>query len=577
MANLELQLLLKLNDQMSRGLKSALQAAEAESKNVANGMAGISKATSSIKATPIERVTSALRAMSGAAKSGMSALEKLQKVGASTLAAGYVLKTATDKPVAFDQKLAIMANTAYGGTVENRIAGRAKLENSINSAVRSGGGTRDEAADTLNSLIGSGAMGEGQKGIDSSMKLLPTIQKVASATGASSQDLAQLVQSLKQQMKMSDDDVKVALSKAIVAGQNGGFELSNMAKWLPQQIALASSAGMTGMRGFETLISANQATRITAGTSDEAGNNLVNLLAKITSNDTANDFKKQHIDLYGSLAAGVASGQTTLDSFIGLVKHISEKDKQYQSLKAKAETASDPEKKALIDSMVSILMAKGIGKTVQDRQALGALLGMIQQNDKYQKVLSGVGNEHGQEIDIGFKPVQGTIGFKETQVGNEKDIAASNTLQAMAGPLGNMLDGVVSLTQAYPKLATATYAVTASLAALAAANFTGGLFGKPGVVGKMLPSTAGVMPFIKNNWGKLGKLGITAEMLLHSDKLNDGEDNMFEKMRKHHDAVQALMSKPASAQSPINITLQVDGKQLASVVNVQNTTQARRH
>ena len=49
---------------------------------------------------------------------------------------------------------------------------------------------------------------------------------------------------------------------------------------------------MSGMGGLAKLLAANQAAVITAGTKDEAGNNLVNLLAKINSQDTAKDASK---------------------------------------------------------------------------------------------------------------------------------------------------------------------------------------------------------------------------------------------------------------------------------------------
>ena len=81
------------------------------------------------------------------------------------------------------------------------------------------------------------------------------------------------------------------MNMAMSAGQAGGFELKDMAKWLPQQMAAASMSGMSGRAGFAKLAALNQAAMITAGNKEEAGNNVVNLLGKINSNDTAADAK----------------------------------------------------------------------------------------------------------------------------------------------------------------------------------------------------------------------------------------------------------------------------------------------
>ncbi|MEN2812008.1 hypothetical protein EINOMIAG_01777 [Mannheimia haemolytica] len=56
-------------------------------------------------------------------------------------------------------------------------------------------------------------------------------------------------------------------------------------------MAAAKQAGLSSIEGFERLLIANQQARVTAGTSDEAGNNLVNLLGKITAKETNERFK----------------------------------------------------------------------------------------------------------------------------------------------------------------------------------------------------------------------------------------------------------------------------------------------
>lgn len=491
--NLELQLLLRLNDQMSRGLKSALQAVQGESKAVENSVSGIAAATARIKTTPIERMTSALRTMRSAASAAHETLMKVARVGAAAAAGGYVLKSAADRPMAYDRKLALVANTAYGDRdVAGRIAGKAEIEAGVRDAVKRYGGTPEQILDTFTTLVGSGAMGQGQAGVKSSLGALPFLQQAATGTGASGNDLAHIYLAAKQNMGMSDREAQLGISKAIKAGQEGGFELKDMARWLPQQMAMAGNNGMKGMGGFESLIAANQATRMTAGTADEAGNNLVNLLAKVTSNDTANDFKRQHVDLYGSLTASMSTGKNSLEAFVGIVQKLGSKDPKYLELKAKADASkNEPEKQKLYESMADIMKAKGVGTTVQDRQALTGLFGMMSPTGKYREVLAAVKKENGAEAGMSFKTIAASTDFKAEQVGNNKSFAAMDTLAAVKGPLDTLLDGVNKGADAFPGFTAALYAATVAVGAFAAASIGGSLLGGKG---------GGILNFLK---GKL--------------------------------------------------------------------------
>lgn len=504
--NLELQLLLKLNDQMSKGLKSAMQSVRQESNGVAQSVNAIASAASRVKPTSIERMTAALRSMHSAAKSSLDVLQKIAQAGAAAAAGGYVLKKAAERPMAYDRSLALTANTAYSDRdVVGRIAGKADIDAGVRNAVRRYGGSPEQALETFNTLVGSGAMGNGQAGVKSSLGALPVLQQAATGTGTSGNDLAQIYLAAKQNMGMSDAEATLAISKAIKAGQEGGFELKNMARWLPQQMAMAGNNGMKGMGGFESLISANQATRMTAGTADEAGNNLVNLLAKVTSNDTANDFKKQHIDLYGSLAENMGKGMNSLEAFVGMVRQVGSKDTKYLDLKAKADAAkNEPEKQKLYEAMASIMMAKGVGQTVQDRQALTGLFGMMSPTGKYHEVLAAVKKEKGTEAGISFGTISATTDFKSEQLGNRKDFAAMDALSSLQGPLDKLLDGIISVADAHPKLAAAAYSATTALSALAAVSGVAGIF-------SMLKGGGAAGALVKGAGSSLlTRLGVTA-------------------------------------------------------------------
>ncbi len=571
--NLELALLLRLNDQMSRGLRTAMQGVSRESNTASRSVESIVTAANRVRPTGIERMTAALRTMHSTAR---SALSTLAQVGAAGMAGGYVLKNAIERPMAYDRRLALLSNTANSDLdATGRIAAKEKLNAGIRNAVNIGGGTPELAADALNTLVGSGAMGNANH----SISLLPTIQKYATGSGASGNDLAKIMIAAKQNMGIADADMPAMLSKSIRAGQEGGFELSDMSKWLPQQMALAAANGMKGMGGFESLLAANQVSRITAGTSDEAGNNLVNLLAKINSQDTAKDFQKQGIDLSGTLAAARGKGQNPLEAFVALVEGITAKDKDYTRLKKKADGETGADKKATLSAMADIMQQKSIGKAVQDRQALMELLAMIQQKEKYNEVKGVVANEYGKEGDTSYQTMASTLDFKTEQLGNKKAFAAIDTLAAIDAPLGRLLDKTNELADADPILARNTYAAATALTALAAAAgasslmrmFSGG--GSSALLGRVAAAAGSIVSMPVAGVAAAGVMGYTGGSLAYEHLMPPEMKNQIGETIASYLA--AFGNK--DAEKALNINLSVDGHQLATVVNAHNSQQARRN
>lgn len=401
--------------------------------------------------------------------------------GAALAAGGYVAGRALAKPVDYEYRLAQMANTAFADQgVAGRRAGMGTLRGAVDLAVRQGGGTREGAAEALDKILASGAIET-----DDALRMLPTLQKFATASGAGTSDLADIAIRGIQQGFFKPEQVEQALDKALVAGQMGGFELKDMARWLPQM--MANAAGMKSMGGYERILASAQASAITSGNKDQAGNNLVNLLAKLNSQDTAQDFKKQGIDLSGTLARARENGQLPLDAFVQLIDtQVVGKDKAFQALKAKAATAQGGEKTAAYDGMADILQASAVGKVVQDRQAMLALVAEMTQRDYVQKVMGGMGKAEGAG-ETSYQVMAGTTAFKLQQATNEKDIAASGVLDQVSGPLGNVATKAADVAREFPLLATASFAAATAISALAAsagALAAGRLiFGRAGAAG----------------------------------------------------------------------------------------------
>lgn len=492
--NLALSLQLKLQDRLSAGIKRALRDIQGETKNLKRDFEGVAKAANSIKPNAIERMTKALREAKNTARSTLDIINRTARAGASAAAGAYVVKRALDKPMAYDRQLALTANVAYSDrNVAGRLAGKAELDRAVRNAQNLGLGSQEEVLQTLNDLIGSGAMGEGRAGVTSSIKLLPTILRATTGSGADATDIAKIVMAGKQNMGMTDDEVKRFLSKSIVAANLGGFELKDMARYLPEQMASASANGMKGMRGAEDLLAYNQVARITAGNPDQAGNNLVNLLNKINSYDTQRDFKKQGIDLTGSLVSARKNGIGGLDAFLALVDKVASKDPQYKKLQAQLATEQGTSKQSTLNAMMDIMEQKGLGSVVQDRQAMAALLAARQQSAKLKQVRNAVQADDGTQVDKNYQLVNATASASAERLANAKDAVATASLSAIDGPLKAMLKGIVSVSAAHPVLAAAAYSAATALGAVAAAAGVGALFkgGVPKIPGTGLLKAGG--------------------------------------------------------------------------------------
>ena len=213
------------------------------------------------------------------------------------------------------------------------------------------------------------------------------------------------------------------------------------------------------MGGFERILASAQASVVTAGSKDQAGNNLVNLLQKLNSQDTAQDFKKLGIDLSGTLAKAREKGTLPLDAFVQLIdQKVVGKDKKFQALKTRAAGAQGSEKAETLDAMADILQASAVGKVVQDRQAMLALVGEMTQRSYIKEVLGDMGKANGYATQTNFASKAGTTAYKLQQVENQKDWAASSMLDAIGGPLGNVATTAADLAREFPGLATASFA-----------------------------------------------------------------------------------------------------------------------
>lgn len=420
--------------------------------------------------------------LNGAGQS-MSRMERARMWGGNVTAfaggiaaAGAIVAPSVSNQMSYEQRLASMANTAFAEkNTAGRRAGMQSMDQLIRRSVAVGGGNKETAANTLDALLASGAVE-----YDSAERLLPMLQKYSTATGADSKDLAMIAIRLKQTFGLKDSDIPKALNMAISAGQAGSFELADMAKYLPEQLANASSIGMKGLDDFATLLGLNQASAITAGTSDKAGNNVINLLGKISSQDASNAAARikingKGIDLPGSLAAAQGKGMNALDAFSAIVDKIVAQNPGYQKLEKQLKNTPDaPSRRRIMDSQLQILQGSAVGQVIADREALMALIA-YRGNRKYaygvrddanaQRTLPELQTAGERNFDL----IQGTNLYKVNQLNNTRDFAQMDSIQPLSDVLGKLSGELNDYAGAYPGLTKALAGAETAIKAMTAA------------------------------------------------------------------------------------------------------------
>ncbi|MFP8487371.1 phage tail tape measure protein, partial [Klebsiella sp. 2HUBk32mer] len=420
--------------------------------------------------------------LNGAGQS-MSRMERARMWGGNVTAfaggiaaAGAIVAPSVRNQMTYEQRLASMANTAFAEqNTAGRRTGMRSMDQLIRRSVAVGGGSKETAADTLDTLLASGAVD-----YTTAEKLLPMLQKFATATEADPKELAQIAIRLKQSFGISDNQIPTALNMVIKSGQLGSFEIKNLAKWLPQQLAAANALGMNGLGDLAVLLGFNQASMISAGSPDEAGNNIVNLLTKINSQDAANSaarikFNGKGIDLPGTLVRARSKGFTALEAFSGLTDKIVANNPEYQALEKQLKSSTtDSARQEIMQSQAKILEGSAIGQIIADRQALMALVAWRANRQYGNDVIKGVNQQRvlplsQQSGEQNFDLIKGTNFYKVNQLNNTRDFAQMDAIQPLSDVLGKLSGELNDYAGAYPGLTKALAGAETAIKAMTAA------------------------------------------------------------------------------------------------------------
>ncbi|EMW9621430.1 phage tail tape measure protein, partial [Salmonella enterica] len=396
-------------------------------------------------------------------------------VAGGVAAAGAALVQPIRKQMSYSERLTEMTNTAFSDQdIAGRTAGMQRLDKLIRQNVQSSGLSKEGVMDAANELLANGLS---EKEVNA---LLPSITRSASAGKTDPVQLAKIATSALQSFKIPKEQMGRAMDMILAAGQAGGFEQSDMAKWLPAQMAAGSNIGMSGLDGLKKILGLNEVSVTTAGSKDEAGNNVVNLLAKIGSQDAARAAARiringKGIDLPGTLAKARENGMDPLQAFAGVINKVVGQDKRYQKLQKELEKLPKGDKTGrdkTLDAMLAILKGAGLGKIVADRQALMALTAYMNGGDYVKRVNTEIEKQQYRKpgeksaTDLNFEFNSQQPWYKADQAKNAWDFAQMDAVKGPAHLVGTFAGGLADAAEKFPGLATAVAGATTAIQAM---------------------------------------------------------------------------------------------------------------
>lgn len=437
-------------------------------------------------------------------------------VAGGVTAATMVLKDPVQRQMAFESRNAEIANTAYNElSSSERIKKIPVINNAIRNAVRYGGGTPESAQDTLNALF-AGGLDE-----KTAMKILPDITRYASASGANPQDLAKIGIGAIKNFGIDMRDLPAVYDKAIRSGENGKYELADMAGSLPLTLTKANSVGMSGLKDLDVILAMLQANAETAGDNSAASTNVNNLLDKYTSSDTQNVLKNKRFKTKDGrtlaytdyMADQRLHGVSAADAFTNAVSGIVSADSRVKKLRVEAQKYKGTDREKDILAALDLVISSITSKIVADTQASTGLKTSIMKKDFINEQIAGTKNAVGAGA-ASFDVMSSTNAYKSQQFESEKMFAEQDSMKPVADLYADLASKLTDYAKEYPELTTAISGATTGIKAMTAAaiafagiNFlTSGGIKLPG--GGAGGSTGGVLgrtwEAIKGNGGSVG-------------------------------------------------------------------------
>ena len=305
-------------------------------------------------------------------------------------------------------------------------------------------------------------------------KLMPTIAKVATATGATIDDTAKTAFSLSESLKVPAEQMEAMLGKLVVAGKLGRFEFANMAREFPELSAQMAKFGVTGAEAVETLGASLQIAMLGTADPSQAATNLNNFLTKINAPEAIKKFEKElKVDVTGVMTNAAAKGINPIEAVLQkMMDKLKPQQAEIDKIMKKA-GVNDKEREKQIRTL---LEGTKVGKLYADMQVLGFLLPFMQAVDKYKDFKRQL-KEAGTDVIIddfatrmkGLEPQLKQFGVLTGSLGNRIGLAFASNLPTAISWLQQLLHWIDQVDKKWPGLINGVLSWTGALLALGAA------------------------------------------------------------------------------------------------------------
>lgn len=401
-----------------------------------------------------DQVVRQLRSIGTAARENVASFERMSTVAAG-LAAGFAaVKKALGAPseaaATFDDEFidilqkAEIAKDKVGEFRKSLIDMATKFQSSPLSVAKG-----------INVLMGSGLE------LDPSKALIEPIAKVARAYRVETADVSKSVFSMVNNLKVAPKDIEVALGRLSQAAADGRYEMTDFARGMPNMASIFQANNQLGLKGVSRIAAAAATVAGVVGTPSEADGALRDLIQKATSDEVLKDFRKAGVK---GLEKKLAKARKNGDDIIPIISEALQ-----QGIKG------DP---GLISKFFADIQAQNAARALGTAEGLAAYLKL---RDKFDQILdpsklnsdfalrqTGAGDQ--------FRTFSDRFEAFLTSVGT----GVNTYLAPFVGLMGQLLDKVTRLADAFPKLTGAVALFGAALAGGAAFSAVTNILGRLG-------------------------------------------------------------------------------------------------
>lgn len=399
---------------------------------------------------------------------GSGLLQKGTMVGGAVVGAGYMLQRPVRDAMQYEKDLAQLSITAYDNPNDRKF-GQNTLRSIITSTAKKYGQSTDDVFTGLNSLVASGKY-KGKTNTETEKNLSTALGAAAEAAQASGGDILDFAQ-LSVAAKVKHIPEREYMAYAVQAGKEGNFETRDLAKHLATQSGMLPSDPANKNRQASQLMALNQVAMTTAGTPDQAGNNVTNLLSKMNAQSTKKTFKKDYgIDLDKEYLKGAATGKTSFDVFGEALSKAMNQDSRYKKLLSDLKkVGNSDERQQILLSQQGILEQSALSNILPDMQALAGGVALVTQWQEFQRITKVNQDKGLQSLTEDSATMRDTSSYGVNQLTVTKKNSEFDALNGFNNVIGDTSTRLSDYAEKYPALATAVAGTTVAIAALGTA------------------------------------------------------------------------------------------------------------